>query len=81
MAFYPDGELWPVQVRILAAQLERRALAQGLAERIAPQPKAQHSSTPSAAASAPREPLRVRLWRRIYWLWLLATWRPAGGVP
>ena len=33
MTFSPSGDLWPVQVRIVAEQLERRALAEGLAER------------------------------------------------
>ena len=33
MSIYPHGDLWPLQVRVMAAHLEREALAQGLAER------------------------------------------------
>ena len=64
MSFYPHGDFWPLQMRVLYAHLEREALAQGLSERVAAPPvsRAPHKQylSPSQPRKAgPRPSLRV----------------------
>ena len=76
---YNDDDAW-------LREEQRRRIAAGLAPN-PDDPQEAHDTrdTPPTTPASPStsttfDGLRARLGRRVYWLWLLATWRPAHDL-